>query len=111
MSRKYGRQRDDSLVSVVGDSVHIAAKFGPIGALTVGAIGFLIFYAILPLWLTAWTDANKAKLTGPLAIAFANMLDQVVWYRFIVPCQWTGIAILFVCGIVAARKFYYQHQL
>lgn len=103
-NRRHHRRRGNSLGSVVDDSVHIAAGFGPVGALTTGAIGFAVFYAIFPIALMAWTDANKAKLVGPTAAAFANLLDQVMWHRFISPCQWVGIAILLACWAIAAWK-------
>ena len=70
--RRYRRRGGNSLGSVVDDSVRVAARFGPVGALTTGAIGFAIFYAALPITLLAWADANKVKLVGPAAAAFAN---------------------------------------
>lgn len=102
--RRYRRRSRNSLGSVVDDSVHIAARFGPMGALTTGAIGFAIFYAALPIALMAWTDANKAKLAGPADAAFAHLLDQVMWQRFIGPSQWAGLAILLACWAIAAWK-------
>lgn len=104
--RSYRRQRSDSLADVIVDFAQIAARSGPLGAFTTGAIGFTVFYALLPFALLAWTDASKAKLRGPLATAFANVLDQVMWIRFIDPCQWCGIAILCVCWVIALWKFY-----
>lgn len=47
---------------------------------------------------------SKANLKGPAAAAFANLLDQVMWHRFISPCQWAGIAILLVCSAIAIWK-------
>jgi hypothetical protein len=106
-NRRHRRRKGNSLSYVVDDSVHIAAGFGPVGALTTGAIGFVVFYAILPIALMAWTDANKAKMVGPTAGAFASLLDQVMWHRFIGPCQWAGIAILLACWAIAAWKAFY----
>jgi len=102
--RRYQRRSSDSLESVVDDSAYIAARFGPVGALTTGVVGFTVFYALLPVALLAWVDANKAKLVGPAATVFANILDQVVLQRFINPCQWAGIAILLACCAIAAWK-------
>lgn len=102
--RRYRRRSGNSLESVVDDSVHIAAQFGPLGALTTGAVGFTVFYALLPLALLAWTDANKSKLVGPAAAAFSSLLDQVIWQRFISPCQSAGSAILLACWTIAAWK-------
>jgi len=106
--RSYRRQRGDSLADVVVDCAHIAARSGPLGAFITGTVGFAIFYALLPAALLAWTDANKVKLDGPLAAAFASLLDQITWYRFIEPCQWCGIAILLVCWTIALWKVYEQ---
>lgn len=102
--RKYYRRASNSLDSVVDDSAHVAARFGPLGALTVGAVGFTIFYALLPIALITLTDANKARLSGPMATGFANLLDQIMWQRFINPSQWAGIAILLACWTIAAWK-------
>jgi drug/metabolite transporter (DMT)-like permease len=101
---RYRRRNSTSLSSVVDDAAHVAALFGPVGALTVGLVGFALFYAILPLVLVAWTDAHRANLTGPSAAVFASVLDQILWRRFIQPCQWAGTAILLVCVVVAAWK-------
>lgn len=105
MSRHhYRRRRRDSLSSVVDDTAHIAARLGPIGAFWTGVIGFAIFYAALPACMVAWMADRKATLKGPTAAAFANLLDQVMWYRFISSCQWTGVAILLVCSAIAIWK-------
>ncbi|PKO70226.1 MAG: hypothetical protein CVU22_02490 [Betaproteobacteria bacterium HGW-Betaproteobacteria-16] len=112
MSRRpYRRQRRDSLSSAVDDTAHIAAKFGPVGALWTGAIGFAVFYAGLPACMMAWTAERKASLKGPAAAAFANLLDQVMWHRFISPCQWAGVAILLVCSAIAIWKHLEQAEL
>lgn len=111
MSRRRYRRRGDSLGSVVNDSAHIAARFGPVGALTIGAVGFTVFYALLPMALMAWTDANKAKLVGPAAVVFGNVLDQVILQRFINPCQWAGIATFLACWAIAAWKALFIEKL
>ena len=59
--RRYRRRGGNSLGSVVDDSAHIAARFGPVGAMTTGAIGFAIFYAAIPLGLIAWTEIGRAS--------------------------------------------------
>lgn len=108
---RYRRRSGNSLGSVVDDSVHIAAQFGPVGALATGAIGFALFYAALPITLMAWADANKAKMTGPTAAAFTHLLDQVMWHRIISPCQWVGTAILLACWALATWKTFYGDEL
>jgi hypothetical protein len=89
---------------VVDDSVHIASKFGPVGAMVTGIVGFTVFYAALPQAIMSWVDGRKAFLTGPAAAAMAGVLDQVMWYRLIDPCQWAGVAILLGCSGIAAWK-------
>jgi drug/metabolite transporter (DMT)-like permease len=84
--------------------MHIAARLGPIGALTTGVVGFTLFYALLPIAMMEWADANKAKLVGPAAAVFANILDHLMLQRIINPCQWAGIAILLACCVIAAWK-------
>ncbi len=61
-------------------------------------------HTLLPLCMMAWTAERKASLKGPAAAAFASLLDQVMWHRFILPCQWAGIAILVVCSAIAVWK-------
>ncbi|MCJ9671432.1 hypothetical protein [Neorhizobium sp. SHOUNA12B] len=92
------------------DTAHIAARFGPIGALWTGVIGFAVFYAALPACMMAWTADRKTTLKGPAA-AFATLLDQVMWHRFISPCQWAGVAILLVCSAIAIWKHLGQADL
>jgi len=107
---RYHRHSGNSLGAVVDDLAHIASRFGPIGALTTGAIGFSVFYGVLPLALTYWADVSKAKLHGPLAVAFGKLMDQVMWERFISPCQWTGVTILLVCSAVAVWKAFAERD-
>jgi hypothetical protein len=103
--RRYRRHRRNSFGSVVDDSVHIAGRFGPVGAMVTGVVGFAFFYAALPLTIMSWVEGRKALLTGPAAAAMAGVLDQVMWHRLIDPCQWAGIAILLGCSGIAAWKF------
>lgn len=102
--RRYRRHRRTSLGSLVDDSVHIAGKFGPVGAVVTGIIGFTGFYAALPLTIMSWVEGRKALLTGPAAAAMAGVLDQVMLHRLIAPFQWAGIAILVGCSGIAAWK-------
>lgn len=112
MSRHYHRRRrHDSLSSAVDDAAQIAARFGPVGALWTGVIGFAVFYAALPACMMAWAADRKAILKGPAAAVFANLLDQVMWHRFISPCQWAGVAILLVCSAIAIWKYLGQADL
>lgn len=105
---RYSRRRRDGLSSAVDDAAHIAAKFGPVGALLTGAIGYSLFYAALPACMMAWAVERKGDLKGPAAVVFATLLDQVMWHRFIIPCQWGGIAILLVCTSIALWKYFDQ---
>ncbi len=111
MSRRRYRRRDTSLGSVVDDSAQIAAHFGPVGALITGTVGFVMFYSVLPMMLMSWVDSNKAKLVGPAAALFANILNQVIWMRFVNPCQWVGIAIFLVCCGIAMWKVFFSDEL
>ncbi|PUA93406.1 hypothetical protein C8C99_4620 [Acidovorax sp. 107] len=59
----------------------------------------------------AWTAERKASLKGPTAQVFAQLLDQVLWQRFIWPCQWAGVAILLMCSAIALWKHLGQADL
>lgn len=102
--RSYRPHGRGGLSTAVDDTAHIAASFGPVGALCTGAIGFAVFYTVLPLCMMAWTAERKASIKGPAAAAFASLLDQVMWHRLISPCQCAGIAILLVCSAIAVWK-------
>jgi hypothetical protein len=104
--RRYRRRRRDSLSSAADDAAHIAAKLGPVGALWTGVIGFAVFYAVLPVCMMTLTADRKATLKGPFATTFGNLLDQVLWQRFISPCQWAGVTILLVCSAITIRKLF-----
>lgn len=108
--RGYRRHGGDSLESAVDDSAHIAGQFGPVGALVTGAVGFVVFYTLLPMAFTAWADSHKAKLIGPLASIFANILDQVILQRLIGPCQWAGLSIILACWTIAAWKALFDEE-
>ena len=50
MSRRgYRRHGRGGLSTAVDNTAHLAASFGPVGALCTGAIGFAVFYTVLPL--------------------------------------------------------------
>lgn len=112
MSRhRYRLRRRDNLSSAVDDAARVAAKFGPVGALWTGAIGFAVFYAVLPACILAWCEERKAALNGPAAAVLTQALDQVMWHRVIAPCQWAAIAILLVCTAIAVWKYFNQANL
>ena len=74
--RNYRRSRSgNNLGSAVGDMGAIANKFGPKGALLVGAIGFVVLYFLIPAALEAWLEYNKAKMTGPTDSVAGQVLD------------------------------------
>jgi len=102
--RRYRCSSRSSFASVVSDSAHLAAKLGPRGALVVGAIGFVLFYVLLPLWLSDLSRANTAQLTGPAAAGFAQAVDQVIHHRLLAPCRCVGLAIPLACAAIAAWK-------
>lgn len=105
MSRRcYRRHGRGGLSAALDDTAHIASSFDPVGALSTGAIGFAFFHTVLPLCMMAWTAEHKASPKGPAAAALAIMLDQIMWHRFILACQWAGIAILVVCSAIAVWK-------
>lgn len=106
MSRRYRYNRDNThLGSAVDDAVHVAAQLGPVGAMVVGIVGFVCFYAAVPLAIVAWINGTNSKLTSPVAAAFAEILDHIVLHRFIEPCQWAGVAILVACVVIALWKY------
>lgn len=103
--RNYRRRvSGNNLGSTVGDMGAIANKFGPKGALVVGAVGFVVLYFLIPAALDAWLEYNKAKMTGPAASAMGQALDKIFSIRFIRVSEWAGIAALLLCSGVAAWK-------
>lgn len=102
--RRYRHRSSGSFGSVVNDSAHIAVRFGPVGAMVTGIVGFTLFHAVLPALFTAWAEANKAKLASPVSTALAKFIDNVMLHRFINPSEWAGIAILIVCSGIALWK-------
>lgn len=109
--RRYRHRSSGSLGSVVNDSAHIAVRFGPVGAMATGIVGFTLFHAVLPMLFTAWAEANRNKLAGPAATAFAKLIDNVMLHRFIDPSEWAGIAILIVCSGIALWKLLHDDEL
>ena len=103
--RNYRRSRSgNNLGSAVGDMGAIANKFGPKGALLVGAIGFVVLYFLIPAALEAWLEYNKAKMTGPTDSVAGQVLDKIFNTRFIRVSEWAGIAALLLCTAIAAWK-------
>lgn len=103
--RNHRRRRSgNSLGSTVGDMGAIANKFGPRGALTVGVIGFVVLYFLIPAALETWLEYNKAKMTGPAGSAMGQVLDKIFNIRFIRVSEWAGIAALLLCSAIAVWK-------
>ena len=103
--RNYRKRRSaNNLGSAVGDMGAIANKFGPKGALIVGAVGFVVLYFLIPAALEAWLEYNKAKMTGPAASAMGPVLDKIFNSRFIRVSEWAGIAALLLCTAIAVWK-------
>lgn len=104
--RRYSNRHrsNNNLASVVSDTAAIATSLGPIGAAITGLVGFGFFYYAMPWLLMEWGSDNKAKMVGPLADIFGKMLDEIIFRRFIHPCEWVGIAILIACATVAFWK-------
>lgn len=101
----YRRRRSrNRFGSTVADSAAIANRLSPRGAFITGALGFTLFYFVLPWLLTAWANHNKAKLVGALAPMYAKLIDEVFLRRLIHPSEWAGIAILIVCTFIGAWK-------
>lgn len=101
---RYRRRSRNSFGSAVTDSAEIANRLSPRGAFIMGALGFALFYWVLPWLLVAWAEHNKAKMSGSFAPVFAKMIDEVFLRRFIHPSEWAGIAILVVCTFVGLWK-------
>ena len=105
--RYYNKRRGRSsngFGGMVNDTAAIANKLGPKGALITGILGFLSFYFAFPWILVAWSDHNRAKMTGQLAPMMGQLLDDVFLRRFIHPLEWAGIAVLIVCIGISCWK-------
>jgi len=109
--RRYRRRRGNSLGSLVDDSAYIASRFGPGGAMVAGAVGFTLFYALLPIALLKWTAAQKVKMAGSMATELSSLVDQMVWIRVIEPMQWAGVTVLIVCTAIAIWKLLCEFDL
>lgn len=109
--RRYRRRSSGSFGSVVNDSAHIAAWFGPVGAMVTGIVGFALFYIVLPLLFTSWFEIHKAETINQLATALNKALDDVMLQRLIQPSEWAGISILIVCCGIALWKLLQDDEL
>lgn len=93
--RRYYKKRrgrsSNGFGGMVNDTAAIANKLGPKGALITGILGFLSFYFAFPWILVAWSDHNRAKMTGQLAPMMGKLLDDVFLRRFIHPLEWAGM--------------------
>lgn len=104
--RKYrGHRRSGSnLGSTVSDVGAIANKFGPKGALIAGAIGFVVLYFLIPAALEAWLAYIRANMTGRLAVAMGQLLNQLLTVKYIRAYEWAGIATLLLCAAISLWK-------
>lgn len=109
--RRYRRRGRNSLGSLVDDSAYIASRFGPVGAMVTGAVGFTLLYAVIPIVLLKWTAVHNAEMVGSMATELSNLVNQMVWIRVIEPMQWAGVAVLLVCTAISIWKLVLEFDL
>ncbi len=107
----YRRGRRDSFGSVVADAAYIANRRGPEGALWFGLVCFWIFYVLLPWWFNGLANEAAANTGSLFGAVTRQLVDAVFFHRLVHPSELTGIAILLVCSMIAAWKFFMGTQL
>ena len=89
--------------SPVGDAAFIANRLSWRAALVFGVAGFTVFYWAVPWWVmhqVATLEGNRFQAV------VASVLHRRVHY-----VQWLGIAVLIVCGTIAAWRYFTGRRL
>jgi hypothetical protein len=108
---RHKRRPRNSFGAAVADSAESANRSSPGGAFVIGALGFVLFYFVVPWLLRAWADYNKAKISGELAPMMGKLIDEIFLRRFIFPSELAGIAILVVCTLIGFWRLITRRRL
>lgn len=89
--------------SVVTDVAFVANRLSWRRCLVLGAVGFTLFYWLLPMWLRSRVEVLKSEA---IRVAFDHLVTRRAHWL-----QWVGIAIALVCVFFAARDYYGRRSL
>ncbi|MDO3388126.1 hypothetical protein QWI17_19935 [Gilvimarinus sp. SDUM040013] len=98
MGKIYRRGRSNSIVSIVGDVVHIASRLPWWGALLTGIASCFLVAIVLG----GYIEGNISSQAGSKYYA----LTEVWLGRLVNVCNWVGIA-CFVAGLFFAVRNYF----
>lgn len=96
MGRRY-RGKNNSIISIVGDVVHIASRLSWWGALLTGLIAYILVSMVLGGYLESQLAAYEGSRFYPVI--------EARYERFIRVCDWVGIACM-IAGVIFAIRNY-----
>lgn len=98
MGRRYRRRKNNSIISIVPDIVHIASRLPWWGALLTGVIAYILIAFVLGGYLESHLASQEGKVFyGALEARFGRMAQI---------CDWVGIA-CFIAGLFFAIRNYF----
>lgn len=103
MGRRYKRKgSSNSIVSIVGDVVHVASRLSWWGALLAGFLAYILVSLVLGGYLESHIAAQEGSKFYLLMKARFGRLVQV--------CDWVGIACVFVGVFFSIRNYYFTQR-
>lgn len=103
MARRKYRKSRSMAGSILSDTAYIANRFSWRGALALGVVQFVIFYWLVPGWITHQLDSLKSNI--PHQIMVAAFSRRLHWF------QWLAIALALICGFFAIRNYFADSRL
>lgn len=104
MTRKrYYRRRGSHGSQILSDTTKNANRLSWRKCIVLGAIGFAIFYWLVPWWI-------KHQISSQAQSQFFPVIDAILGRR-VRALKLVGIAIAFVCVFFAIRNYHAQQQM
>ncbi|WP_417362809.1 MULTISPECIES: hypothetical protein [Gammaproteobacteria] len=98
MGRRYRRRRNNSIISVIPEIVHIASRLPWWGALLAG----IISYFLIAILLGGYIEGHIASQAG----SKFYVAIEARYGRLVHVCNWVGIAGFFVGVFFAIRNYF-----
>lgn len=93
----YQRRRRSTSSGALSDASYIANRLPWQGAVALGSVSFVVFYWLIPAWITHQIGSIRTEAARPAVEAMLGR--RIHWV------QWLGIAFALICAFYAVRNY------
>ncbi|QKI89923.1 hypothetical protein [Thiomicrorhabdus xiamenensis] len=104
MARRYRRRSRNSAGALIRDSVAVGNRLPWWGSALMGAVFFILFYWMVPIWLENWFESRSTQ--SPLSGALRLVLEhRIHWVEYL------GIVLGLVGAFFAVKNYFFAQRL